>query len=146
MPQIYSRLMNRTDLQRLANLRLSEARTLFQAGAFEGAYYLAGYAIECALKACIAKQIREFDFPERRLIERSYTHNLTQLLEVSGVKAQFEEATAASEALRVSWSIVKDWTEASRYIIGTTEKSAQDMLAAVGDDSTGVLTWLKKHW
>jgi hypothetical protein len=48
---------------------------------------------------------------------RSYTHNLTQLLEVSGVKVIFEEAIRDDEALRVSWSIVKDWSETSRYTL-----------------------------
>lgn len=119
---------------------------LFRERAFEGAYYLAGYAIECALKACVAQQIREFDFPDKRMVERSYTHNLTQLLEVSGVKVQFQGAVAANEALGLSWSVVKDWSEASRYTISTTEKSAQDMLLAFADESTGVLSWLKKHW
>lgn len=92
--------MNRADLQRLADLRLAEACTLLGAEAFAGAYYLSGYAIECALKACVAKQIREFDFPEKRLVDRSYTHDLVQLLEVSGVKAAFEEDAVRNEALR----------------------------------------------
>lgn len=138
--------MNRSDLHRLADLRLTEARTLLAAGAFEGAYYLAGYAIECALKACVARQIREFDFPEKRLVERSYTHNLTQLLEVSGVKIEFEEATRGNEALRVNWSVIKDWSETSRYALDVTEQSAQDMLVAVSDEATGMLPWLKKQW
>jgi len=138
--------VNRSDLQRLADLRLREAQTLFTAGGFDGAYYLSGYVIECALKACVARQIREYDFPEKRLVERSYTHNLTQLLEVSGVKVLFEEALRGNEALRLSWSIVKDWSETSRYALDVTEKSAQDMLAAVGDAASGVLPWLKKHW
>jgi HEPN domain-containing protein len=29
---------------------------LLEAGLYAGAYYLAGYAVECALKACIAKK------------------------------------------------------------------------------------------
>jgi HEPN domain-containing protein len=138
--------VNRSELQRLAELRLEEAQILFRAHAYDGAYYLAGYAVECALKACVAKQIREFDFPEKRLVERSYTHNLTQLLEVSGVKVEFETASRADEALGLSWSVVKDWSEASRYTIETTEKSAHNMLLGVGDETTGVLVWLKKHW
>jgi hypothetical protein len=75
--------VNRSDLQRLAELRLSDAQALFDAHAFEGAYYLAGYAIECALKACIAKRTREFDFPDKREVERSYTHDLERLMEVA---------------------------------------------------------------
>ena len=138
--------MNRADLQRLADLRLSDARTLLTADAFAGAYYLAGYVIECALKACVAKQIREFDFPEKRLVDRSYTHNLVQLMEVSGMRATFEEEADGNEALRFGWNVVRDWSETSRYHMDTTEKAARDMLAAVGDDENGVLAWLKKHW
>lgn len=138
--------MNRSDLQRLADIRLHEAQALLTAGAFEGAYYLAGYAIECALKACVASQTREFDFPDKRLAERSYTHSLTQLLDVAGLKVTFEEALASSQALHESWSFVKKWSEASRYALDVTEKSAQDMLAAVGNEVSGVLPWLKKYW
>ena len=119
---------------------------MLQANAFEGAYYLAGYAVECALKACVAKQIREFDFPDKRLVERSYTHNIAQLMEVSGVSAPFEEEIAANEARRSSWRVVRNWSEASRYDVTTTEQAARDMLAAVGDEICGVLPWLKKFW
>jgi hypothetical protein len=138
--------VNRADLQQLAELRLAEARVLLTANLFGGAYYLAGYAIECALKACVAKQIREFDFPDKRLVERSYTHNLAQLLEVSGVKGPFEEEVAWNHVRRSQWEIVRDWTEASRYDVATTEEAARDMLAAVGDENNGILVWLKQYW
>lgn len=138
--------MNRADLQRLADVRLKDAQVLLAAGSFDGAYYLAGYAVECAFKACIAKQIREFDFPDRRVVERAYTHNLSQLMEVSGVRVLFEEAGAAHKPLRVSWTIVRDWSEASRYILETSEEAASDMVAAVGDETNGVLSWLKNYW
>jgi hypothetical protein len=45
----------RAELQALAARRIREARVLFDAGEFDGAYYLAGYAIECALKAIVIK-------------------------------------------------------------------------------------------
>jgi HEPN domain-containing protein len=50
--------MNRADLQSLSNLRLADARALLSAGRFAAAYYLAGYAVECALKACIARAVQ----------------------------------------------------------------------------------------
>lgn len=56
-------VLNRYDLQRLADLRAAEARLLLDNGYWSGAYYLAGYAVECGLKACIARRVREFDFP-----------------------------------------------------------------------------------
>jgi HEPN domain-containing protein len=138
--------VNRSDLQRLADLRLNDARILFEAGAFSASYYLAGYAIECALKACVAKQVKEFDFPDRRLAERSYTHNLPQLVEVAGIRAQLESATTANHLLRDNWLLVKEWSEASRYTLDRSEKAAQDMLVALTDETNGVLPWLKKFW
>jgi HEPN domain-containing protein len=53
--------MNREDFQQLAESRLKEARALLTAELPDGAYYLAGYAIECALKACIAKRTQQHD-------------------------------------------------------------------------------------
>jgi hypothetical protein len=44
----------RETMRKLAMARLAEARILLDAGEFSGAYYLAGYAIECAIKARIA--------------------------------------------------------------------------------------------
>ncbi len=43
--------MDRKDLQDLSKVRLKEATALLKAGLFGGAYYLAGYAVECALKS-----------------------------------------------------------------------------------------------
>lgn len=55
--------MNRSDFQTLAETRLQEAKSLLDNGHYSGAYYLCGYAIEYALKACIAKQTKAEDFP-----------------------------------------------------------------------------------
>ena len=57
--------MNRLDLQQLSDLRIGEAKALLAQGFPEGAYYLAGYSVECALKACIARRTREHDFPDK---------------------------------------------------------------------------------
>ena len=107
--------MNRKDLQILAELRLDDAKILLDAGRFAGAYYLLGYAVECALKACITKQIKEHDFPDKQLILDSYTHNLEQLLRISGVKSQLDLRMTGDKAFEVNWTTVKDWTEAARY-------------------------------
>ncbi len=50
-------------------------------GLYEGAYYLAGYAVECAIKACIAKQTKRYDFPpDRRTVDKIYSHDLEDLI------------------------------------------------------------------
>ncbi len=41
--------MNRAQLQELTKLRVEEAKILYENNCFNGAYYLLGYAVECAL-------------------------------------------------------------------------------------------------
>jgi hypothetical protein len=62
---------------------------LLQAGCYEGAYYLLGYVVECALKACIAKTIKEHEFPDKTLlkeINKLYGHKFTDLIGLAGFK------------------------------------------------------------
>ena len=138
--------MNRTELHALADIRIADARVLLDGGRYQAAYYLVGYAVECALKACVAKQIREHDFPDRKLILDSYTHSLEQLLAISGLKSQFEARVSADKSFEVNWTTVKDWNEASRYDSTITDVKARDLFTAVTDQGHGVLTWLKTLW
>jgi HEPN domain-containing protein len=138
--------MNRADLHSLVDLRVADANALLGTARYAAAYYMIGYAVECALKACIAKQIKEHDFPDRKLILDSYTHNLEQLLAITGLKAQFEARMEADKAFEVNWSIVKDWSENSRYDATISEVKARDLMLAITDQAHGVLTWLKTQW
>jgi HEPN domain-containing protein len=83
--------VNRNDLKQMALVRLREARALFQGGNYDGAYYLSGYAIECALKACIAKKTKRYDFPDKRRANDSYTHSLTQLVRVAELQSDLDQ-------------------------------------------------------
>lgn len=107
--------LNRTDFQLLAQLRIDEAQTLLGANQPDGAYYLAGYAVECALKSCIARQTREFDFPDRSLVNQMYTHDLERLIGVASLQQDLNVAMNADPNFAVNWALVKDWTEDSRY-------------------------------
>ena len=138
--------MNRDDLQRIARLRVKEAKVLLENGYFSGAYYLLGYAVECALKACIAKQIKRYDFPDRKLINDSYSHELEKLLNVSGLKAELQKEIRNNPNLEVNWAIVKDWSVESRYSTDISETTARDFYSAVTTRKNGVLSWLKKWW
>src|SRR6266496_4207823 len=71
--------------QRLAELRLTDAKALIDQERYEAAYYIGGYAVECALKACIAKKTREFEFPNKDS-SKLYTHRLEVLLEYAGTQ------------------------------------------------------------
>ncbi len=138
--------MNRADLQNLAALRVQEAKLLLNGGFHAGAYYLAGYALECALKACIAKQTKEHDFPDKRIVDKSYTHSLETLIEVAGLKKELDDEIQSNGMFSKYWNVVKDWKESVRYEAGITEKRAADLYLAIDDAKHGVLQWLKKWW
>src|SRR5262245_62138064 len=138
--------MNRNDLQNLSRLREKEAKVLLDNGCFAGAYYLLGYAVECALKACIAKQIRRYDFPDLTFVRDSHTHNLERLLNLSGLRNDLHREFQTHPTLEVNWTTVKDWSEQARYNSDISEKKARDFYSAVTARGDGVLSWLRKRW
>lgn len=138
--------MNRTDLQVLTDARGSDAEVLLRGGRWAAAYYLLGYSVECALKACAARQFREHEVPDRTIVNAFYTHRLDQLLGISGVKTALEARAAADPQFQRNWNTVRDWNEGFRYDHTVTEALALDMLLAVADPASGVLTWLKTQW
>lgn len=138
--------MNRSDLELLSKARVEDAETLLKAGRWSAAYYLLGYAVECGLKACAARQFRQDEVPEKTVVTDFYTYRLDKLLGISGIKAALEARAGADQAFQVNWNTVRDWSETSRYDHSTTEVKARDMLVAVADPATGVLPWLKAQW
>jgi len=138
--------MNRNDFQNITRLRVKEARVLIDKGFHSGAYYLLGYAIECAFKSCIAKKTKRHDFPDKKLVNDSYTHNLERLLNLSGLKKNLESDMDKNPALKINWTTVKDWSEGSRYNSIVPEVTAKDFYSAVTARKNGVLPWLRKYW
>ena len=139
--------MNRTDLQQLAEDRLLDAGALLDAGRWSAAYYISGYAVECALKACIAKRTNMHDFPDKILAQRAYTHDLQDLLDLAGLNLHLKLDTkpAPNPTLGNNWQLVKDWNERARYET-KTEAQARELYDAVTDTANGVLQWIKGHW
>src|SRR5205807_9091608 len=107
--------MNRFDFQKMAEERVADAAALLDAERYQAAYYLCGYAIECALKSCIAKKTREFDFPDRNVVKDSYVHDLMKLLNVANLAEAHQEEMEMSDIFATNWVIVRNWSEASRY-------------------------------
>jgi HEPN domain-containing protein len=137
--------MNRADLQKLSNARIREAKILFNAGEYSGAYYLAGYAVECALKACIAKAVKRYDFPDKSLAQDSYVHDLGKLLKLADPNSELVTATQVNPLLNASWNLVKSWTEQSRYTI-KAKNEAEAVIDAITRKRDGVLPWIKRRW
>jgi len=136
--------LSRRDFQRLADLRAKEARILARSGCEQGAYYLAGYAVECALKACIAKKTRRHDFPPKKsYVDKVYRHDLETLFKLADLDEQRDEEMKRSEAFRLNWFVVKDWNEEKRYeTSGLKGKALYEAVAG----ADGVLQWIKQRW
>jgi hypothetical protein len=106
--------MNRSDFQQLAEIR-DEAAALIAQQKWDGADYLAGYAIECALKACIAKRTNQFDFPDKRFAEKCFTHDFERLLPCADPDGLLEAGLNFDSNLSGNWEKVIPGEEASRY-------------------------------
>jgi hypothetical protein len=138
--------VNRRDFQALTTTRLTEAQVLLDAGMFDGAYYLAGYAVECALKACIARQTRMHDFPPKPVEVRGmYVHNPVDLVRAADLKKILADRIRACPFFDDNWTIVTEWSEESRYDRWSPDRASR-LIAAVSDPQHGVLRWLREHW
>ena len=134
----------RREFQDLAKLRADEATILAKNGKQQGAYYLAGLAVECALKACVAKKTKRHQFPfGRDYVNEVYQHNLEGLLRVANLEKQLEGEMKKNPGLAVNWGVVKDWDVERRYDLSGLK--GRDMVAAV-TASDGVLQWIQQHW
>jgi HEPN domain-containing protein len=138
-------VVNKADLEQLANDRIADAGVLLAGGRWSGAYYLAGYAVECALKACIAKLTRAEDFPDQKFANKVWTHDLETLVKAAGLEEALRIEVAANANLLFNWGIAKDWTEKSRYE-QIEETEARALYNAITDPNDGVLAWIHSHW
>lgn len=118
---------------------------LIQHGRWSSSYYLSGYALELALKACIADLVQAATIPDKAFINAIYTHDLAALVSIAGLKAAFEKDRSANQDLDISWAIASKWTESSRYepwdSVGATH-----MVASIADPANGVFQWVKNRW
>jgi hypothetical protein len=119
---------------------------LLRAGQYSGAYYLVGYSVECALKACVARTVQRHDFPDRNFASRAFTHELEKLLRLAGLEAALEADTAANPQLNLNWTVVKDWTVESRYDHLISKARANDLYSACTARTHGILAWVRLRW
>ena len=141
--------MNRRSFQKLADARLLDSKALLKAKRYDAAYYVAGYTIECALKACIAKRTRLYEYPPKETRD-FYSHAIEALLNLTGIAKSFQQERANDAILAQHWEIVKDWKPGDRRydLRGAKEaaKAANDLLLAIEDRQHGVLQCLSKYW
>jgi HEPN domain-containing protein len=138
--------VNRRDFKRLAEERLRDARVLLASRRYSAAYYIAGYAIECGLKACIARQIGQYEFPRTARFSRDvFTHDLQELVKHAGLNDWLAERLKESKEFRRNWETVAKWTEESRYRV-TSPEDTLALLGAITEEADGVMAWIRQRW
>lgn len=131
---------SRSDFEKLLELRLTEAKLLLDHKDWDGSYYLAGYAIEFAPKIrIIARLMKSDSFPDKKLAENFYKHELTLLRKLAELDDEMDDDAAVS----LHWDIVKNWSEQTRYTIGKSETEAKALFDAIEKE---VLPWIKARW
>jgi HEPN domain-containing protein len=134
---------NKAEWQQLASARLDDAEILLRSNKFGAAYYLAGYSIECALKARIAGFVRQGDFPPRPgYVRRNLCqHDLGILLVAAELEQEFDELSKEDLSLGNKWKTVKDWSEQSRYET-RDQRTVEDMV----ESARGVIECIELYW
>jgi hypothetical protein len=139
--------VNQADLQSLAKARILDAEALLDGDRWSFAYYVAGYAVECALKSCLlARMIHTgWVFQEKAKINDCLTHNFGELVSLSGLTDELNAQLESNPAFVGNWGITTQWKVTDRY--GTkTEAEAKALYVAITDEPDGVLKWIMNYW
>ena len=113
---------------------------------YPASYYIVGYAVECGLKACIARRFHANAIPERKLVNSVYTHLLENLVGAAELTVELHLEREADADFEAYWGLVKDWRSDSRYRVRLAPQEAKDLYEAVADTGHGVFQWLRRHW
>ena len=107
---------------------------------------MAGYAIECALKAVICKKTNAGDWPpEPRTVNEMYSHDIEKLIKLADLEVHLKAEIKTNSAFAGNLGTVKEWSERSRYQLYNL-KEAQDLITAISDAENGVLPWIQQYW
>jgi hypothetical protein len=140
--------MTRAELQQLAMDRIDDANVLLASKRWSAAYYLAGYAVECGLKACILAYLSanlDVIFKQRDFSKNCWSHDLNKLMDLANLTGKWDAECKANGKFDNYWSTVKDWNETFRYE-QVKQIDSEAFVRAVSDPTDGVLQWITNHW
>ena len=101
--------------------------------------------MECALKACFAKGVKRYDFPDKATSGKVFIHRLAELAKLANLETELLAHRQANSEFAAGWELVCRWTEESRYSTWT-RNDAEAILDAIARRRDGVLPWIKRHW
>jgi len=133
-----------TDLKRVSDARLDDAKALYHRGRYDGAVYLCGYVLETALKARICKLLDLDEYPDFGKFKPVYaTHDFDVLLKLSGLEKEIALSKTKNPSLFIDWSLATGWQPDMRYqMMNKTKQEVGQMLVSL----INVFKWLKKNW
>ena len=140
--------LKRKDLQARSTATFEDSLFLLRNKRYSNAYYLSGYSVEIGLKACIAKQICAETIPDEDFMDRNrgiMTHDFSRLVGLAGLQRELKDAQNNDAIFGANWAIVNEWHPRFRYET-KDPMSAQLIVAAIGDENSGVMQWIRKHW
>lgn len=137
--------LRKDELQALAQAKLDDAALLLVHDRASNAYYLAGYSVELALKACIASQISHNTIPDRDFVRNIYSHQFPQLIGLAGLSSELKRALSGNPNFAANWAISSEWLPEARYRSYTLFE-AQTLVEAIADSDDGVLQWIRRFW
>jgi hypothetical protein len=136
---------SKSQLETVAQCKFDDSLLLFEHGRFSNSFYLAGYAIECALKACIARQLLPETIPDKSFVNAFYTHKFDALIGLAGLRNELRVRQDADQTFQANWGLASEWSPDVRYE-PVDRSMANLMVIAVGDERHGVLPWIKTYW
>jgi HEPN domain-containing protein len=140
--------VTRTEWQQLAERWLADAKALLDARRWSAAYYVAGYAVECGLKACVVARVAaapELIFQDKRFSEKCWTHSPADLVKVAGLEEDRVAEVAANPAFKENWNVAMAWSEQARYNT-MTHHEAKRLYGAITNQANGVMPWIRARW
>jgi HEPN domain-containing protein len=106
------------ELEKLAEDKLKDAKVLFEAGRYDGAFYICGYAVELGLKKKMCSTLGWDEYPSDGKYKILKTHDIEVLLHFSGAKKQIKKSFI------FEWSTVIKWNPEIRY--SSEARTAED--------------------
>lgn len=139
--------MNQALLRLMADERVLDAGALRAAGRWAYAYYVAGYAVECALKSCVLAQMIHTGgvFTSKKFAEECFTHDFGTLVKLAGLTPMLNAELAANPAFVAFWGTAILWKETSRYE-QKLQPEADALYLAITDNANGVMRWIRNYW
>jgi hypothetical protein len=143
--------LNQAELQLLTEERIRDAQALIRGKRWSFAYYVAGYAVECALKSCLlARMIHTgWVFEDKAKIADCLTHDFEELIRIAGMNdllnQKLKASAAGNRAFVENWETVCQWKVAVRYD-SRTRSEAIALRDAILAQPDGVLPWIMNYW